>query len=246
MKNKLSSLLLVGVMIFSSVPSILAHDGEEHGPYALNINEAEIKDKLREKVEVRTDAVKAKVEQLKNSRAELKNVKVTAKTTTTLTVEHEGKNVTVNLSDNTHLKRKFGGNSDVEEFSVGNTVNIVGKWTDDTKTAVNAVLIRNESIQKRNGVFFGTVKSLTSGGFVLTTLKREDQTVTLGSAKLVNRKGEAITDSDIKVGDKVRVRGLWDSSLKTITEVKEVKNLSLPPFSRSSNAKESPVTSPTP
>lgn len=174
------------------------------------------------------ERIEARIEKFKDTRATLKNVKITAVLTASITVDNGGTSVVVNITDKTQLRRKFWGKSVISEFSVGDTVNIVGKWTDDTKTVVNAVTIRNESIQKRNGVFFGEVKSLSSGGFVMTTIHRVDETVTIGTAKITDRKGGTLTGSDIKVGDRVRVRGMWDSNAKTITEVKEVKDFSLP------------------
>ena len=59
--------------------------------------------------------------------------------------------------------------------------------------------------------------------------KRADQTVTVtSSTEFENRKGETITQTDVKVGHKVRVRGLWDRTLNTVTEVTNVKDFNLP------------------
>jgi sRNA-binding protein len=156
---------------------------------------------------------------------------ITAKSDTTLTIEKDGKSYTVHVSDNTQLRRRFWGKSSTAEFSVGNTVNVYGAWTDDTQTAINARLIRNISIQKRFAVFVGEVKSLLSGGWVMSTAseKRPDQTVTVSAeTKFENRKGETIGQADVQVGHKVRVKGLWDSSSNTVTEVVQVKDFSLP------------------
>ena len=156
---------------------------------------------------------------------------LTAKTDTTLTIEKDGKSYTVNLDSKTQLRRRFWGKAELSEFNVGNIVNVIGLWTDDTHTAINAKLVRNISIQRRFGVFFGEVKSLLSGGWVMSTKSenRADQTVTVtSSTKFENRKGETITQADIKVGHKVRVRGLWDRTLNTVTEVTQVKDFDLP------------------
>jgi hypothetical protein len=170
---------------------------------------------------------------------------ITAKTDTTLTVEKDGKSYTVNLTDKTQLRRKFWGKSTTSEFAVGNTVNVYGAWTDDTQTTMNARMIRNISIQKRFGVFFGEVKSLLSGGWVMTTVsgKRQDQTVTVSSStKIENKKGETMTQADVQVGHRVRVKGLWDSSNNTVTEVTHVKDFSLPVVT----ATATPTPTPTP
>ena len=157
---------------------------------------------------------------------------VSSKSDSQLIVTKDGVTYTVNITANTQFRRRFWGKSDLNEIQVGDTVNVIGKWTDDTKTIIEARLIRDISIQKRHGVFFGTVSSLTSDGWIMTTVKRGNQTVTVNSStKFVNRKTEIITQADIKVGDKVRVKGLWDRNSNTITEVSHVKDFSLPAIS---------------
>jgi hypothetical protein len=163
-----------------------------------------------------------------NKRGELKNVKVISKDATSVTVDNEGTNVKVNVASNTHFRRKFWGKSTLAEISVGDTLNVIGKWAKEDKSEINAVVIRNLSIQKRFGVFFGKVKTITDTGFVMTTIQRGEETVTLDTAKLINRKGESIKSGDILVGHNVRVRGLWNSTGFTITETTEVKDFSLP------------------
>jgi hypothetical protein len=164
-----------------------------------------------------------------NLRAVVMQAKIETVSASSLTVSKEGKMYTVNITADSKIRRRFGGKSDLIEYAVGNMVNIWGTYTDATKTSINAKVIRNTSIQKRNGVFFGTVKRVGTGNFVFTSKNRGDQTVTISAtSKLVNRKEIPITASDIKVGDKVRVRGLWDRSSNKITEVVHVKNFSLP------------------
>lgn len=148
---------------------------------------------------------------------------------TTLVVTKDGTDYTILTDDKTKFRRRFWGKSTLSEFAVGNLVNVIGKWNNEEKTEINANLIRNLSIQKRFGVFFGTIKSITDTGFVMTTAKRGEETVTLASGtKLVNRKMEVIGKSDILVDHRVRVKGLWDSDNHTITEVTQVKDFNLP------------------
>ena len=102
-------------------------------------------------------------------------------------------------------------------------------------------MVRNLSIQKRYGVFFGVVQSLNANGWVMTTIstKRENQTVIVStSTKFINRKEVTITQGDIAVGHRVRVKGLWDKSNNTVSEVTSVKDFNLPP-------KPSPTPTPT-
>lgn len=146
----------------------------------------------------------------------------------TLVVSKGGKDFTVNVDAKTQLRRRFWGKATLDEFMVGDTLNVIGLWADDGHTTINATLIRDASIQKRHGVFFGVVQSLLGSGWTMTT-KRGTETVTVSaSTKLVNRTGQPITQGDVKVGDRVRVRGLWDSKANTITEVTMVKDYNLP------------------
>jgi len=77
----------------------------------------------------------------------------------------------------------------------------------------------------------GKIKSISGNTFVLEAAQRGDQTVRVDSntTKIVNRREEKIAFSDLKIGDRVRVTGLWDSTLKIIEEVRTIKDWSLPP-----------------
>lgn len=166
----------------------------------------------------------------KNGRVAIGSGTVKSKSGSVLIVtDKDGADHTVNTDSKTHFRRRFWGGGSFDEIQVGDTVNVIGRWADDSHVAVKAVSIRDLSIQKRFGVFFGNVTSLTSNGWVMTTIQKGDQTVTVtSSTKFINRKGDVISQSDVKVGDKVRVRGLWDKTNSTITEIKEVKDFSVP------------------
>lgn len=142
----------------------------------------------------------------------------------------DGKVYTVNISDKTKLVRRFGGKSSLNEFSVGDEVNVIGKFTDENQTTIEAVLIRNLSLQKRWGAFLGTVKEKGSDNFVMETINRGSQTVYFSGAKLVNRRQEPIVYNDIQVGHRVRVKGVWDRELNKISPTDEVKDFNLPPL----------------
>jgi len=134
----------------------------------------------------------------------------------------------INITDKTQILRKFGGKSSLNEFSVGDEVVVFGKFTDDTKLIIDAKVIKNNSIQKRFGAFFGKVTVKNSDNFVMDTLERGTQTVYFGTAKFVQRNETTMTYADIKVGDRVRVKGVWDKTLNKINEVTQVKDFSLP------------------
>lgn len=172
--------------------------------------------------------------------ARIFNATVTAKGTSSLTITKDSKTYTVNVDSNTKYRRHFWGKSSFDEISVGDKVNVWGRFTDSTKTTILATLIRDLSIMKRHGVFIGTVSNLSGSTFTLNTVRRGAQTVTLtGSTVCVNRMEQVMSCSDIKNGDRVRVKGLWDVTNKTITEVTKVKDYSLPP-------KPTPTLTPTP
>lgn len=146
-----------------------------------------------------------------------------------LTVAKDGTDYTVNVLEDTKLRRRFWGKSELAEFKVGHLVSVYGKFQEDSTTVIDAKLMRNLSIQIRFGVFFGKIKSLGNNILVLETAKRGDQTVTiLENTKIVNRKMEAMNFQDLKTGDKIRIKGLWDRNNNTVTEVTQIKDFSQP------------------
>lgn len=157
------------------------------------------------------------------------NGKITINNTSSLSVAlNKGQNITVNIdSATTKLLRRFGGKADISELQSGDTVRIIGTWTDASHTAVNARIVQDMSIQKKNGTFAGIVQSLTSGGFVLESKARGEQTVTISSGTILrSRKGTTITQDQIVVGNRVTLTGLWDRNAHTITEVSRIRDLS--------------------
>lgn len=191
----------------------------------------DLRQEIKEKIGSKTGIIQSLF-----SRAAIGTGKLTAINGVSLSVEKDGKIYTVNTGKfdkcTTLFRRRFWGNSNIAEFTVGDTLNVIGRWADDAKTVVEACLIRNISIQKRFGIFMGEVKSLTSTGWVMTAVnaKRGEQTVVVSSnAKLTSRRGEVISQADVVVGHKVRVHGLWNNSNNTVTEVTRIKDFNLPP-----------------
>jgi len=135
----------------------------------------------------------------------------------------DGKIYQVNITEKTQLRRHFWGKSSLSEFSVSDEVNVIGRYTDETKSTIEAVLIRNKSIQKRWGVFFGEVTAKNSDNFVIKTINRGDLTVYFGNAKFVDNSGNQLSYNALSVGSRVRVKGVWDKDLKKLSEVDEVK-----------------------
>ena len=193
------------------------------------------KDVRQDRRETRQD-VKTIKQTTKNKLAAIIAGQVSATNGTTLIVTKDGKTYTVNTDGTTLFKRHFWGKSSLSEISVGDTVNVHGKFTDDAQTTILAKLVRDVSIQKRFGVFFGDILSISGNSIVIKSINRGNQTVTVSSTtKIVNRREQTIAQTDLQVGHRVRVRGMWDKASKTITEVSHIKDFSLPVQSVSSS-----------
>ena len=237
MKNTLKSIVVL-VVLLAVVPSVFAltplrreikntiketvKEGKKESSSPANTNEdaKEIRMGLLDKV---------KNFMKKNLKFEARvKGKITVVGSNNFSLSGEDGTFQVNITDKTQILRKFGGKSSLSEFSVGDEVVIFGKFTDDTRLIIDAKVVKNNSIQKRKGAFFGKVTVKNTDNFVIETLERGSQTVYFGGAKFINRKEISISYSDIKVSDRVRVKGVWDKTLNKINEVNQVKDFSLP------------------
>lgn len=202
-----------------------------------------LKNQIKDKIQDRIASAPAWMKTFRNGRIAFGSGELTAIDGNTLTVVREDTTYTVLVDEKTQLRRKFWGKSDLAEFTVGDKLNVVGTWENEEKTTIRARFIRNLSIQMRHGVFFGTVTTKSDTGFTLESVRRGPQTVTVGSeTKYINRRQGEIKFTDIIVGHRVRVRGLWNSRTSGITEVTQIKDFSLPeivkPSSRPSTTSE--------
>lgn len=238
--QRFQSLILIGIFGFIGVTPVYAsfrlpffrsvddnkHEVRQQTPSPENRMRNEFREEEREK----TGTPPGFLEKVFRSKKASITGNVTAVDGTTITLQKDGKSYTVETNNKTQFRRRFWGKGSLEEIQVGDLVNVIGKWTDDTQSTVLARLVRNLSVQKFMGVFFGTVQSLNENGWVMKTLGRGDQTVVVTeTTKYVNRKEETIAQTDITVGHRVRVKGLWDRKVGTITDVTAVKDFSLPP-----------------
>jgi len=172
---------------------------------------------------------KEKIRNFTGKRAIIGTGKVVAIEAESLTIAKDEKTYTVITDSKTKFRRKFWGNSSLEEVSINDLVNVVGRWQNEEKTQIKAVIIRNISVQKRYGVFFGVVTSVTDNGFILQSAQRGDQTVSvLDTTKIVDRVMNIILFPDIEVGHRVRVKGTWDNINSTITDTIQLKDFSTP------------------
>ncbi|MBI5127367.1 hypothetical protein HZA76_02830 [Candidatus Roizmanbacteria bacterium] len=204
-------------------------EGEDEGLSPKAIKQ-EVKENIREQVQERKENILDQVKNFikKNLRFDVRiicTIDSIDTTNKTLSVNcDDSKSYTVNVTEKTRFVRKFGGKSDFSELTVGDTINVFGKFTDDTKVTVDARLIRDLSIQKRWGVFFGNVTVKNSDNFVISTIQRGELTVYFDlETKLLNHNKEEIGYGDIEVGSRVRTKGVWNKTLNQIKEVDEVR-----------------------
>lgn len=192
----------------------------------------EIRNEIREKNKGLLDQIRNQVkEKFQNLRFSARvEGKITGLSNNLMSVEdNSGKIYTVNITKKTQLRRRFWGKAELKEFTFGDRVKVIGRYANEGKTEIEAVLIRNLSIQRRWGVFFGEVATISGNYLIIKTVNRGDLTVYLTSeTKLKNRKEEKIKWSEIQVGHKIRVKGVWDWNLKEIRKTEEIKDFSLP------------------
>ena len=181
------------------------------------IQEKKIEDKEKSKniIEQAKNAIK------ENIKKQIKGTLVT-KNGTTLSVQKDQTTYTVITTDATQLKRKFGADSSLSEFSVNDELLIIGnkkKNTDGTvsRTEIEASYIRNMSIQRRFAVFNGEVSGITDKTITLQTKGRGTQTINILEKTLIKEKNVTILFSSLKVGDNLIIKGeLWDRVSNTV------------------------------
>jgi hypothetical protein len=230
--KKISLNLIILTIVLTIVPSTFALSplrGENRISITPGEFRKEIKKEVKEKIENKGLLDKVKNFLKKNLRFEARvKGKITAIGTNSFSINGDDGTFQINITDKTQILRKFGGKSNLSEYSVGDEVMVIGKFTDDTKTAIDAKVIRNLSIQKRRGAFFGTVLTKETNSFTMQTLKLGVQTIYFDSAKFIKRNEETMTYADLKLGHRVRIKGVWDKTLNEIREVNQIKDFSIP------------------
>lgn len=173
----------------------------------------------------------------------VKAAKVTGIGTNSIKISIFGLNYEVDTS-NAKIVRQYWGGSTLNEFSVGDIVNVYGYLDAYNLMLIHAQTVRNVSIQKVNNIFGGTVTniinypmpmcSITStstepvamcvppspdtniGEFTLKTDNRGIQTVIVnGKTQFMNASGTS-SFGNLQVGMNVSVRGLWDKTQSKI------------------------------
>jgi hypothetical protein len=150
----------------------------------------------------------------------IKAAKVTSVGVDTLGVSVFSYAYTINTKD-AKIVRQSWGSSNINEFSVGDVVNVHGYLDVSNSFIVHAKTVRNVSIQLKQGVFKGTVESVntSSSSFVLKTEEKGSQTVNVTADTKITKGTTTATFADIQVGTKLLVRGVWNKTLAKIQAI---------------------------
>jgi len=135
----------------------------------------------------------------------------------TLTVQSGTDAYAVNVTAATSLIRKFNAPSSLEEFGVGDRVQVEGEVTG---MVIDATKIKNLSIQRKGAAQWGKVLSIDKDAktFRFDSHRRgvDNLTVTTSDSTKYFLAGRGASFSDLKVGMIVKVVGLWRRSQDTL------------------------------
>ena len=137
-----------------------------------------------------------------------------------------GQDYKVQVATDTAIVRSYWGKSatDLSEFSIGDIINVYGTLDSADYFLIRAKTIRNISIQKIQAVFNGNILSISSstasstGSFIMSIKKTGTSTLTVyidSNTKIYSRKNLQAF-SDLKIGAKIMVRGIWDRAMSKI------------------------------
>lgn len=157
----------------------------------------------------------------------------------TATTEWGSANMTwlVNSSTTTKHVRRYGGSSNISEIEIGDFISFQGIIATGTASpfTVNATIIKDWSVQKKNSKFEGTVSSISGTNFVLATNKNGNITVNTDSSTSIIVKTDAQNNSfvgtfaNITLNAKVEASGLFNNQTNVLQASKvTVKNNSAP------------------
>ncbi len=129
----------------------------------------------------------------------------------TLTLLVGGVSFQIDASTATFTHRS-GGTMTLNDLQLKDELIVHGTWVDGG--ILKAKKVQDMSLQKRSGTFAGAVLSLestsTTNSFVMTTHKREKQTITWNAETKITKNGVAASSSEILIGRNVRVHGTWN------------------------------------
>lgn len=136
--------------------------------------------------------------------------------TSTVSYPEAGKEVVIKVPGKAKLIRAYGAKMSVADLSVGDQLHITAKFNKDG--SVEARVIRDNSLhmlQNQKGV----VESIDAAGLSFV-LKQEKRILTIKTDVKTKFKMRGVTSTsfaDLKVGDKVMVKGIINTNLKVVT-----------------------------
>jgi hypothetical protein len=134
---------------------------------------------------------------------------------------------TINTSSTTQLVRRYGGNmSSLSEITVGDFVSFSGTIASGATSpfVVDAKVLKDWSIQKKNATFEGTVGTVNSAGnsFVLVSNNRGNITINVATGTTIKKDNTTGVFADIVTGLKVTATGLYNN-LTSVLDASTVK-----------------------
>ena len=133
-----------------------------------------------------------------------------------------GQDYKVQIATDTNVVRQYWGKSaiDLSEFSVGDIIKVYGTLDAADYFLVHAKIVRNVSIQKLHAVFTGNILNIASstGSFTIEAKRNGTSSflVNTDSNTKIYQGKNLKSFSNLKVGTKVMVRGIWDKTLSKI------------------------------
>lgn len=133
-----------------------------------------------------------------------------------------GTKIYINITTSTALVRRFLGKSLLSEYSVGDTIMVVGR-RNETSGNVDAKMIKNDSIQvlgvaSRLGVVTSVDPSANTISLKMLPAKRGEETVIVNitTATKIFRDGKEATINDVVIGDTVKTRGVYNRNARAV------------------------------
>lgn len=232
--------LLAGLVIFANMASANENQNGNGGKIKVEGVKPNVKDiaknELRQSLSINEIVGRVICQEVGNCSSDkpstevlIKAAKVTSVSADTLGVSVFSQSYTIDTKG-ANVVRQYWGTSNVTEFSVGDIVNIHGYLDVSNSFLVHAKTVRNVSIQKKHGVFNGTIDSVNASttSFVLKTEGRGNQTVYVTGDTKITVGTTTAAFSDLQVGAKALVRGIWDRTLSKIQAILiNIKNKNL-------------------
>ncbi len=153
-------------------------------------------------------------------------------------IEIFGYNYKVDLG-NANLYRQGWGKSELDEFSVGDVINVYGYLDENDNFLIRAINVRDMSILLTHYVFKGVIKSIDSENktFVLNTSSHGDLTVGIYADTKIIKFSTNTTPfytegefKDLKTGEPAIVRGVYNINQKKIDAQLVIMGIDERPF----------------